>query len=69
MEGIGKSRPRYGQNASGVQSSGMGLLDSIYGVVYCMLIGLSALTLVVALFLPRETRKKLLHALGRKWII
>jgi hypothetical protein len=47
----------------------MGLLDNIYGVVSCLLIGLSALTLIVALFLPRETRKKLLHALGRKWII
>jgi hypothetical protein len=42
----------------------MSLLNEIYGIVACVLFVLCAGTLIVALFLPPERRKKLLHALA-----
>jgi xanthine/uracil permease len=50
--------------AFGVQSSGMSLQNETYGIVACVLFVPCTVTLIVALSLPPERRKRLLRALA-----
>lgn len=45
----------------------MALSDAL-AFVFLVLLALSLLALLIAVFLPREQGKKLLHRLGLKWI-
>ncbi len=44
-------------------------LSDVLALAFFILLALSLPVLLMAAFLPHEQRKKLLHRLGRKWII
>ena len=45
------------------------MLWDLEGFAVVSLVVLSLLVLLIAAFLPHERRKRLLHDLGKKWII
>jgi hypothetical protein len=45
------------------------VLSNVLDIALFILLALSLVALLVAILLPAAQRKKLLHRLGRKWIV